>query len=251
MHADVRLHTFRRLFVLMTGALTKLLDLGASPDYRNGAGLTPLYMTCMHGGPGSLRCTEALLKDQAQVGVRDKNNWTELHHAAKLGFDGHIEALGLYGADTEARNAAGNSPFHVAAAWDQPGSAEALMAHGAELGCTNSAGQTPHQVAALAGAQLVVDLLNKGISPRPRSRGAGDTGPAYIQRSRSGSIHAIRPLASRGARTAEEEARQALAPAGDSMPFAAPTHLPGGGVAATTPPRVGAAEPSTRRRWRR
>lgn len=54
-----------------------LLDLGASPDYKDSYGLTPLYHTAVVGGdPG---CCELLLHEHASVCCKDENGWHEVH----------------------------------------------------------------------------------------------------------------------------------------------------------------------------
>lgn len=45
-----------------------LLDLGASPDYKDSRGLTPLYHSAMVGG--APYCCELLLQDHASIGTR-------------------------------------------------------------------------------------------------------------------------------------------------------------------------------------
>lgn len=75
----------------MHRALQALLDLGASPDFRDANALTPLYHTCVTGG--STRCAELLLQDRAQIGVLDKNSWSEVHQATKHGHSGHVHLL--------------------------------------------------------------------------------------------------------------------------------------------------------------
>ena len=88
--------------------LLRLLDLGASPDYRDANGLPALYHCCVHGGgTNCIRAVEILLKDACQVGARDKHGWTELHQAAKHGHDTHAEMLLFYGADVNAVNDTG------------------------------------------------------------------------------------------------------------------------------------------------
>ncbi|MED6258387.1 SH3 and multiple ankyrin repeat domains protein 3, partial [Ataeniobius toweri] len=58
-------------------ALITLLDLGASPDYKDSRGLTPLYHSAMVGGDPY--CCELLLHDHSQVGCEDENGWQEIH----------------------------------------------------------------------------------------------------------------------------------------------------------------------------
>lgn len=54
-----------------------LLELGASPDYKDSYGLTPLYHTAIVGGdPG---CCELLLHEHATLCCPDENGWHEIH----------------------------------------------------------------------------------------------------------------------------------------------------------------------------
>lgn len=54
-----------------------LLSLGASPNYKDRCGLTPLYHTVLAGGDTS--CCETLLYHRATLGTRDENGWDESH----------------------------------------------------------------------------------------------------------------------------------------------------------------------------
>ena len=57
-----------------------LLSYGASPDYRDAKGLTPLYHTAIMGDdPGA--CI-TLLRYRAEIGVKDQGGWSELHHVS-------------------------------------------------------------------------------------------------------------------------------------------------------------------------
>uniref|UniRef100_A0AAQ4R0K2 Talin N-terminal F0 domain-containing protein n=1 Tax=Gasterosteus aculeatus aculeatus TaxID=481459 RepID=A0AAQ4R0K2_GASAC len=68
-------------------ALTALLELGASPDYKDSRGLTPLYHSVLVGGdPG---CCELLLSQQAAVCCQDENGWHEVHQACRHGLVQH------------------------------------------------------------------------------------------------------------------------------------------------------------------
>lgn len=52
-------------------------DLGASPNYRDARGLTPLYYSVTHA-TDPLLC-EALLHDYAVIGATDNQGWQETH----------------------------------------------------------------------------------------------------------------------------------------------------------------------------
>uniref|UniRef100_A0A674DDB4 SH3 and multiple ankyrin repeat domains 3 n=1 Tax=Salmo trutta TaxID=8032 RepID=A0A674DDB4_SALTR len=98
-------------------ALITLLDLGASPDYKDSRGLSPLYHSSMVGGDPY--CCELLLHDHAQVGCVDENGWQEIHQACRHGHVQHLEHLLFYGADMAAQNASGNTALHVCALYNQ------------------------------------------------------------------------------------------------------------------------------------
>ncbi|GFY14094.1 SH3 and multiple ankyrin repeat domains protein 3 [Trichonephila clavipes] len=62
---------------LSHGSLETLLDLGASPNYKDSKGLTPLYYTLLHASDHQL--TEILLHDHAFIGTCDPQGWQEVH----------------------------------------------------------------------------------------------------------------------------------------------------------------------------
>lgn len=125
-----------------------LLDLGASPDYKDSRGLTPLYHSALGGGDAL--CCELLLHDHAQLGTTDENGWQEIHQVSRVGDLGwvqavcrwpwplsgmlqylsspqacrfghvqHLEHLLFYGANMGAQNASGNTALHICALYNQ------------------------------------------------------------------------------------------------------------------------------------
>lgn len=64
-----------------------MLDLGASPDYKDSRGLTPLYHSAMIGGDPY--CCELLLYDHAQLGYSDENGWQEIHQVTRTRTHAH------------------------------------------------------------------------------------------------------------------------------------------------------------------
>lgn len=59
-----------------------MLDLGASPNYRDSKGLTPLYYTITHGA--DVQLAEMLLHDHAAIGATDPQGWQEVHQVFRL-----------------------------------------------------------------------------------------------------------------------------------------------------------------------
>lgn len=57
--------------------LQTLLDLGASPNYKDSKGLTPLYYTVTQNADPKL--CEHLLHDHSMIGVSDLQGWQEVH----------------------------------------------------------------------------------------------------------------------------------------------------------------------------
>ena len=55
-------------------------DLGASPNYQDAKGLTPLYYSIVHKANASI--TQALLHDHATIGAQDHQGWTEVHQVS-------------------------------------------------------------------------------------------------------------------------------------------------------------------------
>ncbi|EGW07329.1 SH3 and multiple ankyrin repeat domains protein 1 [Cricetulus griseus] len=109
-------------------ALTALLDLGGSPNYKDRRGLTPLFHTAMVGGDP--RCCELLLYNRAQLGIADENGWQEIHQACQRGHSQHLEHLLFYGAEPGAQNASGNTALHICALYNKV----AVIAGNFELG---------------------------------------------------------------------------------------------------------------------
>ncbi|XP_059832058.1 SH3 and multiple ankyrin repeat domains protein 2b isoform X1 [Hypanus sabinus] len=130
-------------------ALMTLLELGASTDYKDSRGLTPLYHTAMVGGDPY--CCELLLYEHAFIGCKDENGWQEIHQACRYGHVQHVEHLLFYGADMEAQNASGNTALHVCALYNQESCARVLLFRGTNKEVKNYNSQTPFQVAIIAG----------------------------------------------------------------------------------------------------
>ncbi|KAJ8388611.1 hypothetical protein AAFF_G00131760 [Aldrovandia affinis] len=138
-------------------ALITLLDLGASPDYKDSRGLSPLYHSSMVGGDPY--CCELLLHDHAQVGCVDENGWQEIHQACRHGHVQHLEHLLFYGADMSAQNASGNTALHVCALYNQDSCARVLLFRGANKEIKNYNSQTAFQVAIIAGNFDLAEII--------------------------------------------------------------------------------------------
>ncbi|XP_017694262.1 PREDICTED: SH3 and multiple ankyrin repeat domains protein 3 [Lepidothrix coronata] len=178
-------------------ALLTLLDLGASPDYKDSRGLTPLYHSAMVGGDPY--CCELLLHDYARLGCVDENGWQEIHQACRYGHVQHLEHLLFYGADMTAQNASGNTALHICALYNQESCARVLLFRGASKEIRNYNSQTAFQVAIIAGnfelAEIIKTHKESDVVPfretpsytkRRRILGGGGlASPRLLQRSAS------------------------------------------------------------------
>ncbi|XP_012160806.1 homeobox protein 5 isoform X3 [Ceratitis capitata] len=63
-------------------AVTTLLELGASPNYKDSRGITPLYISIAR--KGDPKVTESLLHDHATLGIQDTQGWNEVHQVAVI-----------------------------------------------------------------------------------------------------------------------------------------------------------------------
>ncbi|CAM1294964.1 Uncharacterised protein g1143 [Pycnogonum litorale] len=140
-------------------ALKTLLDLGASPNYKESKGFTPLYYSVVHNADPQI--CELLLHDHSMIGVSDLQGWHEVHQAARNGMVQHLEHLLFYGADMNARNASGNTPLHVCAVNDQESCARVLLFRGCDKEAMNFANQTPYQVAVIASNLHFADIIQR------------------------------------------------------------------------------------------
>ncbi|KAM9470293.1 SH3 and multiple ankyrin repeat domains protein 2b [Clarias gariepinus] len=147
--------------------LKAMLELGASPDYKDGQGLTPLYHTVTVGGDPS--CCEMLLRAKASLTCHDENGWYEIHQACRYGHVQHLEHLLFYGADMRVQNASGNTALHICALYKQENCARVLLHRGANKEVKNHRGQTPFQVAIIAGnfelAEFIKNHKDESIVP--------------------------------------------------------------------------------------
>ncbi|XP_047246335.1 SH3 and multiple ankyrin repeat domains protein 3 isoform X5 [Girardinichthys multiradiatus] len=140
-----------------SAALTTLLDLGASPDYKDSRGLTPLYHSAMVGG--APYCCELLLQDHATIGITDENGWQEIHQACRYGNVQHLEHLLFYGANMSSQNASGNTALHLCALYNQDSCARVLLFRGANKDIKNYNNQTAFQVAIIAGNFDLAEII--------------------------------------------------------------------------------------------
>nr|XP_031839779.1 protein shank isoform X6 [Nomia melanderi] len=159
-------------------AVKTLLELGASPNYKDTKGLTPLYYSVIYKTDPML--CETLLHDHATIGAQDLQGWQEVHQACRNNLVQHLDHLLFYGADMNARNASGNTPLHVCAVNNTDASCiRQLLFRGAQKDSLNYANQTPYQVAVIAGNMELAEVI-KNYQPEEVDKSLGDTASDVI-----------------------------------------------------------------------
>ncbi|XP_068610359.1 LOW QUALITY PROTEIN: SH3 and multiple ankyrin repeat domains protein 1-like [Brachionichthys hirsutus] len=84
-------------------------------------------------------------RDEEEIGME------EVHKACQNGFSQHLEHLLFYGADTSSQNASGNTALHICALYNQESCVRVLLYRGANKEAKNKHGQTPFQLAIMSG----------------------------------------------------------------------------------------------------
>ncbi|XP_033224262.1 protein shank isoform X6 [Belonocnema kinseyi] len=159
-------------------AVKTLLELGASPNYKDTKGLTPLYYSVTYKTDPML--CETLLHDHAVIGAQDLQGWQEVHQACRNNLVQHLDHLLFYGADMNARNASGNTPLHVCAVNNTDSSCiRQLLFRGAQKDSLNYANQTPYQVAVIAGNMELAEVI-KNYQQEEVDKSLGDTASDVI-----------------------------------------------------------------------
>ncbi|KAM7330933.1 hypothetical protein ACRRTK_010122 [Alexandromys fortis] len=243
-------------------ALTALLDLGGSPNYKDRRGLTPLFHTAMVGGDP--RCCELLLYNRAQLGIADENGWQEIHQACQRGHSQHLEHLLFYGAEPGAQNASGNTALHICALYNKETCARILLYRGANKDVKNNNGQTPFQVAVIAGnfelGELIRNHREQDVvpfqeSPKYAARrrgppGAGLTVPPALLRANSDTSMALPDwmVFSAPGASASGTPGPTSGPQGQSQPSAPSTKLSSGTLRSASSPRGARARSPSRGR---
>ncbi|XP_006868202.1 PREDICTED: SH3 and multiple ankyrin repeat domains protein 1 [Chrysochloris asiatica] len=243
-------------------ALTALLDLGGSPNYKDRRGLTPLFHTAMVGGDP--RCCELLLYNRAQLGIADENGWQEIHQACQRGHSQHLEHLLFYGAEPGAQNASGNTALHICALYNKETCARILLYRGANKDVKNNNRQTPFQVAVIAGnfelGELIRSHREQDVVPfqespkyAARRRGppsAGLTVPPALLRANSDTNMALPDwmVFSAPGTSSSGTPGPTSGPQGQSQPPAPSTKLSSGTLRSASSPRGARARSPSRGR---
>jgi uncharacterized protein len=126
-------------------------------------GWSPLHLAAHYGHAATV---ELLLHNNAPVDQRSTNTMANTAlHAALAGRQTRVAKILLEaGADPNARQHGGWTPFHSAAASGDRDAIDLLLAHGGKAGVANDAGVTPAAFAREHGKPEVADYLDAKAS---------------------------------------------------------------------------------------
>ncbi|XP_010007888.1 PREDICTED: ankyrin repeat domain-containing protein 2, partial [Nestor notabilis] len=123
-----------------TDILQKLLDSGATVDFRDRLDCTAVHWACRGGHLDAVK----LLQDRgADLNVKDKLLSTPLHVATRTGHPDIVEHLIHCGVDINSPDREGDTALHDATRLSRYKIIKMLLLHGADMMAKNQAGKTP------------------------------------------------------------------------------------------------------------
>jgi len=139
----------------------------------------------------------------ANIEARDVDGTTPFMEAVFAGDPETMELLAERGADPNGRNLRGDTPLHIAVAMERPDLANLLLGWGASIHARNAIGRTPYQNALTASPRMVRTLLTRERLYSPDNNGSS---PLHIAIQERVPIDTIRMIIERGVRLSSVDA---------------------------------------------
>ncbi|KAJ3494179.1 hypothetical protein NLG97_g4251 [Lecanicillium saksenae] len=133
-----------------------LLKNGADINIKDGHGQTPLFQAAEYGREA---IAELLLKNGANIDAKDHLGQTPLFRAAEYRREAIVELLLNNSAKVEVKDNSGNMPILIALRQENENMIKVLLEHGANGNCTDSDGRTPLVWASANGYVDIIQLL--------------------------------------------------------------------------------------------
>nr|XP_061807255.1 SH3 and multiple ankyrin repeat domains protein 1-like [Nerophis lumbriciformis] len=195
LHKAVRLHNHSGLLALLSlGCSPNYKDRsGLTPLYHSvlTGGDTSCCETLLYYGAKLGTRDENGWDEAHQHRDEEEFGMEEIHKACQNGFAQHLEHLLFYGADASSRNASGNTALHISALYNKESCVRVLLYRGANREAKNKHGQTPFQLAVMSGhfelGEIIKNHQDSDIVPFLES-------PKYVPKRRE-SVHTL-PLPS-------------------------------------------------------
>ncbi|MEQ2220961.1 hypothetical protein ILYODFUR_010898 [Ilyodon furcidens] len=191
LHKAVRAHNHAGLLALLSlGASPDYIDrCGLTPLYHTvlTGGETSCCETLLYYRAKMGTRDENGWDETHQHRDEEEFGMEEIHKACQNGFAQHLEHLLFYGADTASQNASGNTALHISALYNKESCVRVLLYRGANKEAKNKHGQTPFQVAVMCGhfelGEIIKNHKDTDIVPFLES-------PKFVPR-RKESVHTL------------------------------------------------------------
>ncbi|XP_019744050.1 SH3 and multiple ankyrin repeat domains protein 3-like isoform X2 [Hippocampus comes] len=155
MHKAVRVHNHTGLLALLSlGSSPNYKDrCGLTPLYHTvlTGGDTSCCETLLYYRAKLGTRDENGWEESHQHRDEEEFGMEETHKACQNGFAQHLEHLLFYGADASSQNASGNTALHISALYNKESCVRVLLYRGANREAKNKHGQTPFQLAVMSG----------------------------------------------------------------------------------------------------
>ncbi len=147
-------------------ATLMMIEAGVRHDLPDHNGYTPLHLAAVRG----IDLVKALLKQNANPRVSDKEKMTPLHLAASVGNPEIVEVL-IPNSELDAKDFQENSPLLIALGRKHESAGLMLLDKGARTDLAGAFGFTPLHLAALRDLRKAMKiLLEKGADPLARDK---------------------------------------------------------------------------------
>ncbi|XP_056286339.1 SH3 and multiple ankyrin repeat domains protein 1-like [Pseudoliparis swirei] len=195
LHKAVRAHNHAGLLALLSlGASPNYKDrCGLTPLYHTvlAGGATSCCETLLYYRARLGSRDENGWDESHQHRDEEEFGMEEIHKACQNGFAEHLEHLLFYGANPSSQNASGNTALHISALYNKESCVRVLLYRGADKEAQNNLGQTPFQLAIMSGhfelGEILKNHKDSDIVPFLES-------PKYVPK-RKESVHTL-PLPS-------------------------------------------------------
>ncbi|XP_061180797.1 ankyrin-1-like [Saccostrea echinata] len=144
------------------GFVRYLLQQGASVNFQNQDGISPLHEACQGR---HCEVIKILLSNDANVNLKDIDGETPLSLACKHDFIEIVDQLLCNGADINLQDSLGLTPIHKSISEGHIRTVQSLIERGCDINITSKRGDTPFTLACYFGDRAIVELfIKKGIN---------------------------------------------------------------------------------------
>ncbi|XP_031632013.1 serine protease Hayan-like [Contarinia nasturtii] len=157
------------LFLYSAVILTNITGQGYIVDQSNavilayGGSYSPIYLASYYG---QIDVIERLIRNSADVNIRENGGFTPIHVAAQQGHERVVDLLLKNGANINLQTNYGQTPLHCATWNGHEKVVAVLVQNGANVNIQSNDRLTPLNLATIKGNARIVEILKKGQTMR-------------------------------------------------------------------------------------